>query len=157
MSKSKTFTPTRRAVLVASVFVGGVSLALPVFATGRIAKDGATGAAIRGYDTTAYFVKNAATRGSEVFAVNWRGATWRFASQEDADLFSANPEGYAPQFGGYCTRAASFKKLVPADPEVWRIYDHKLYMFAQPVGGKKFEQGQDAMIKKAKAFWATLD
>lgn len=156
MSNSKMFTPTRRDVLVVSVFVGGVSLALPVFAKGRIAKDAATGAAIHGYDTTAYFVKNAATQGSEVYAVSWHGATWRFASQEDADLFAANPEGYAPQFGGYCTRAASFKKLVPADPEVWRIYRNKLYMFAQPVGGKKFDQGQDAMIKKAQEYWMSL-
>ena len=91
-----------------------------------------------------------------MYAVSWLGVTWRFASQEDADLFSANPEGYAPQFGGYCTWVASFKKLVPAGPEAWRIYGNKLYIFAQPVGGKKFDQGQDAMINKAQAFWATL-
>lgn len=157
MSKPSLFKPTRRDLLIASVFVGGVSLALPSFAKGRISKDTATGAAIRGYDTTAYFLKNAATAGSEVYAIVWKGATWRFASQEDADLFAASPESYAPQFGGYCTRAASFKKLVPADPEVWCIHGNKLYMFARPVGGTKFDEGADAMIEKAQAFWATLD
>lgn len=151
------FKPTRREVLISSVFVACVSLALPVFAKGRVAKDAATGAAIRGYDTTAYFLKNSAAQGSEVFAVSWNGATWRFASQAEADLFATNPESYAPQFGGYCTRAASFKKLVPADPEVWRIHGNKLYMFARPIGGKKFDEGADAMIKKAQAFWDTLD
>ncbi len=120
------FKPTRRDVLITSVFVAGVSLALPAFAKGRIAKDAATGAAIRGYDTTAYFLKNGPAQGSEVYSVSWNDATWRFASQEEADLFAANPEPFAPQFGGYCTRAASFKKLVPADPEVWRIHGNKL-------------------------------
>lgn len=148
--------PTRRDVLITSVFVGGVSLALPVFADGGIAKDAATGAAIKGYDTTAYLLKNAAAQGSEVHAVVWQDATWRFASQEEADLFASNPSAYAPQFGGYCTRAASFKKLVPADPEVWRIHGNKLCMFARPIGGTKFDQGADAMIKKAQVFWDRL-
>jgi hypothetical protein len=157
MTKPNLFKPTRRDVLIASVFVGGVSLALPVLAKGRVAKDAATGAAIRGYDTTAYFLKNTPTPGSEVYAVSWKGATWRFVSQDEADLFASNPESYAPQFGGYCTRAASFNKLVPADPEVWRIRGNKLYLFARPIGGTKFDDGADAMIKKAQAFWSTLD
>ena len=150
-------SPTRRDVLIASIFVGGVSLALPAFAKGRVAKDAATGAAIRGYDTTAYFLKNAAAAGSEVYSVSWNDATWLFASQEEADLFASNPDSYAPQFGGYCTRAASFKKLLPADPEVWRIHGNKLYMFARPIGGTKFDEGADAMIAKAQAFGSTLD
>ncbi len=157
MSNPNPFKPTRRAVLIASVFVGGVSLALPTFAKGPIAQDAATGTAIRGYDTTAYFLKNSANEGSEVYSVVWKDATWRFASQEEADLFASSPESYAPQFGGYCTRAASFKKLVPADPEVWRIHANKLYMFARPVGGTKFDEGADAMIENAQAFWASLE
>ncbi|SHH43346.1 hypothetical protein SAMN05444003_3184 [Cognatiyoonia sediminum] len=43
----------------------------------------------------------------------------------------------------------SFKRTVPADPEVWRIHNGKLYMFARPVGGTKFDESPEAMIAKA--------
>ena len=142
MSRSPLYKPSRRDLLVASLFVSGVSLALPAFARGLIAKDSATGAAIKGYDTTAYFIKGAAAKGTEIHSVSWKGATWRFLTQDEADLFAANPESYAPQFGGYCTRAMSFKKLVPADPEVWRIHAKKLYMFARPLAERNLTKPQ---------------
>jgi hypothetical protein len=37
---------------------------------------------------------------SEIF-YSWNDATWRFATTEHRDLFVANPERYAPQYGGY--------------------------------------------------------
>lgn len=124
-------------------------------ADGGIALD-AQGRAIKGYDTRAYFSEATARSGLDDHTVEWKGATWRFATAEDAAAFSNNPTAFAPQFGGYCTRAMSFKRLVPADPEVWRIHGDKLYMFARPVGGVKFDEGQDAMIAKAQAYWETL-
>ena len=34
-------------------------------------------------------------------------AKWRFASAEHRDLFEADPEKYAPQYGGYCAWAVA--------------------------------------------------
>jgi hypothetical protein len=45
------------------------------------------------------------------------GATWRFASSERSDLFSADPERYAPQFGGYYAWAVSNNYPADIDPE----------------------------------------
>jgi len=60
-------------------------------------------------------------------------------------------------FGGYCIRAMSRKRIVPADPTVWRIYQDKLYIFAAPEGGKKFDEDPEKMISKAQqAYWNTL-
>ena len=114
------------------------------------------GHALDGYDTTAYFSDGAATDGTDATIVNWKGATWRFANQEDAALFQANPEAYAPQFGGYCTRAMSLKKEVPGDPEVWRIHNGKLYVFFASRGGTFFDKGPDDMIALAQVHWDTL-
>jgi len=124
-------------------------------ADGGIALDG-QGRAIKGYDTRAYFTESTAKLGSDAHTVDWNGATWQFATAEDAAAFAETPQAFAPQFGGYCTRAMSFKRTVPADPEVWRIHDGKLYMFARPVGGTKFDEGPEAMIARAQAFWETL-
>lgn len=113
------------------------------------------GHALDGYDTTAYF-DGVAAEGTDTFNVTWKGALWRFATAEDAATFEADPEAYAPQFGGYCTRAMSLGREVPADPEVWRIHNGKLYVFFAPRGGRIFDGERDAMIALAQAHWDTL-
>lgn len=41
----------------------------------------------------------------------------------------ADPEKYAPQYGGYCAWAVSEKKdFAPGDPQYWAIEDGKLYL-----------------------------
>ena len=86
------------------------------------------GIAIRGYDTVAYFTKNMPVEGRDSFTTQWSGATWKFSSQEHLDLFVAEPEKYAPQYGGYCAYGVAQKSLVKIEPELWRIIEGKLYL-----------------------------
>lgn len=37
-------------------------------------------------------------------------------------MFEANPEAYAPQYGGYCAYAVSKGDTATTDPEAWTIY-----------------------------------
>lgn len=108
-----------------------------------------------GYDATAYFA-GAAAAGDPAFEQEWQGAIWRFKDEAARSAFIAAPETYAPQFGGYCANAMSMKKVVPANPEVFRVRDGKLYLFAAKPGAVKFDKDPDAMIAKAQAFWKTL-
>ena len=114
------------------------------------------GHALKGFDTTAYLQNGAPQDGTDAATVEWKGATWRFATQSDADLFRAKPDAYAPQFGGYCTRAMSIKREVPGDPEVWRLHNGKLYVFFASHGGTLFDGQEDEMIALAQAHWDTL-
>lgn len=84
--------------------------------------------AVSGYDTVAYFNAGAPAKGFEEFSTEYNGATWFFSSQENLDLFTANPGKYAPEYGGYCAYATAKGKLVKADPEAWNITDGKLYL-----------------------------
>ncbi len=59
------------------------------------------GVAIKGYDTVAYFTEGRAVKGKSKFSHTWNDAKWYFSSAENRDLFVANPEHYAPQYGGY--------------------------------------------------------
>jgi hypothetical protein len=43
------------------------------------------------------------------YEVKWKDAKWRFASAEHRDFFEANPEKYAPRYGGYCAWAGKIK------------------------------------------------
>jgi YHS domain-containing protein len=56
------------------------------------------GLAIQGYDTVAFFKESDAVKGDAQY--QWQGATWYFSSSEHRALFVANPQKYAPQYGG---------------------------------------------------------
>ena len=63
-----------------------------------------------------------------VSPINGGGATWQFASAENRDLFAANPEKYAPQFGGYCAYGFTKNKAVNVDPRAFTVRNDKLYL-----------------------------
>ena len=62
---------------------------------------GPDGVAIKGYDTVAYFTMGKPVKGDEKYAYEWDGAKWLFSSKAHLDLFAAEPDKYAPQYGGY--------------------------------------------------------
>ncbi|MEL6531865.1 MAG: YHS domain-containing (seleno)protein [Pseudomonadota bacterium] len=86
------------------------------------------GRAIRGADPVAFFTEGAPVDGSRQITHEWNGATWRFASEDNRALFVADPERYAPQFGGYCAFAAARGYVATSVPEAWSIVDDKLYL-----------------------------
>ncbi len=59
------------------------------------------GLAVKGYDVVAYFTQGRPVKGSGDFQYKWMGATWRFSKGEHLAAFKADPEKYAPQYGGY--------------------------------------------------------
>jgi YHS domain-containing protein len=87
-----------------------------------------TGIAIVGYDTVAYFTQNKAVKGSDEYTHQWNGAKWRFSSIAHLDLFKANPEKYAPQYGGYCAYGVAGGYLVKIDPTQFTVTGGKLYL-----------------------------
>jgi YHS domain-containing protein len=108
-------------------------LASPAFAKEVINTNGSdSNVAISGLDTVAFFTQHRAVQGSDAFVYEWKGARWLFASAEDRALFQANPEKYAPQWGGYCAVGVSeghlSKHLVKGS---FDIHDGKLYLFAE--------------------------
>src|SRR5882757_9078285 len=84
--------------------------------------------AIRGYDAVAYFKEGKPVKGDAKFAYTYKGASWRFSSQKNLDLFKTNPDQYAPQYGGYCAYGTSQGHKAPIDPQAWTIVNGKLYL-----------------------------
>ncbi len=87
-----------------------------------------TGVAIKGTDTVAYFTQNKPVPGKDEFSMSWKSAKWKFSSKENLELFKANPEKYAPQYGGYCAYGVAKDNLVKIEPELFTILDGKLYL-----------------------------
>ena len=110
--------------------------------------------AIKGYDTVAYFTENKAVEGSKDFELEWQGATWRFASAANRDMFQQDPERFAPQYGGHCAYALAVKdSLVKIDPEAWSIVDDKLYLNYSQSIRKDWLENKQQYIRQADANW----
>lgn len=89
---------------------------------------GRTDTAINGYDTVAYFTVGKPVKGQDQLSTEWMGARWKFSSQAHLDLFKANPEKFAPQYGGYCAFGVSRGYLVKVEPDQFTVRDGKLYL-----------------------------
>ena len=111
------------------------------------------GPALGGFDAVAYFVDGAPKEGDVRFTHEWNGATWRFASAENRDRFKAEPERYAPQYGGYCAFAMSGDSLSPGDAKRWRIVDGKLYLNANRFAQGLWETNIPKRVRDADGHW----
>ena len=110
--------------------------------------------AIKGYDTVAYFTEGKAVMGKPDITYAWQDAQWHFTNVRHRDLFAADPERYAPQFGGFCSVGLTMGKQVAADPEQWTIVDGKLYIKYNKTFRDKWRQDKAAKIQKANMNWS---
>lgn len=140
--------------------LGALALSLTVLATAATADEITTyvdhGAAIGGTDPVAYFTEHKPVKGSDEFTTTYDGVTWKFASAENRDLFTANPAKYAPQYGGFCAFGASKGFKVPVVPEAWKIVDGKLYLNNSKAVQKRFEAETEEIIHDATLNWEII-
>jgi YHS domain-containing protein len=137
------------ALPLAAAFGGPAFAQKAVFQT----KDGA----IRGFDAVAYFTENKPVKGKAEFAHSWMGANWMFASAENRDKFKAEPEKYAPQYGGYCAYAmAEYGNTVEIDPNAFTLEGGKLYLNYSKGVQATWEKDKAKFIAKADKNWPPI-
>ena len=149
--------PARRVFAVfalAFAMLAGAGLMQPA-AAGKVWFEGGVfgAAAIRGHDVVAYFTQGKPVEGKRDFSHQWNNTTWRFASAGHRDLFAANPEKYAPQYGGWCAWAVSQGYTASVDPTAWRIVDGKLYLNYSKSVQSQWVQNIPGNIAKGDANW----
>lgn len=109
--------------------------------------------AIRGYDPVAYFTESKAVKGKDELVYNWNSANWYFSSRQNLDLFKANPEKYAPQYGGYCAYGLSNGYKAPTDANAWTIENGKLYLNYNIEVREMWNKEKKDRIEKADKNW----
>jgi len=113
------------------------------------------GMGLDGYDSVAYHTEKKALLGSSEHHTKWQDVEWRFASKYNQALFEANPQRYAPQFGGNCANAISRGMTKKADPQVWFMNDDMLYVFYGEDAKKAFiEKIPNGVLKRSHESWA---
>ena len=125
-----------------------------------------SGFAASGYDVVAFFglsqspvgsQQPEAVPGKKAITAEYNGAKWAFSSEENRDKFIANPATYAPQYDGHCAYGIAQGGKVPANPNLWRIVDDKLYLNINPPVVGFWEEDITGFIKTGVENWATAE
>ena len=116
----------------------------------------ADGVALKGHDPVAYFTDNKPVPGNADYSAEHNGATYHFASAANRDLFTADPDKYAPQFGGFCAFGTTFTKKVVGDPQSWKVVDGKLFINSGPGAHERWLEDVSGNITKANGIWEQI-
>lgn len=125
-----------------------------------------TGYAASGYDVVAYFdlkqspvgrSQPAAVQGEKNLTFEYNGAKFAFSSQKNLKKFKANPAKYAPQYDGHCAYGVAQGGKVPANPNLWRIVDGKLYLNITETVESFWEENIPGNLKLSKRNWVSLE
>lgn len=114
------------------------------------------GFAIGGYDVVSYFTENKPVKGIETISVTWKDAKWLFSTKKNADLFKANPEKYAPQYGGYCAYGCSRGYKAKTDADAYTITNGKLYFNYNLKTREAWSKDIKAYVEKADQEWEKI-
>lgn len=117
---------------------------------------------IEGYDPVAYFPEAGGKplKGSPEIAQNWRGITYRFATEANRARFLENPDRFEPAYGGWCAWAMVEGDRVEIEPKSFLIQDGELLLFYDSFFAdtrKSWSKGDEAALRtKADAAWQAL-
>jgi hypothetical protein len=121
--------------------------------TESVVTDPRTGLAIAGFDPVGYFIDRAASPGRAEFEFRHRGVTWRFRNSGNRAAFMDSPGDYEPRFGGYDPVAIGRGAPTPGNPEVWLVWEQRLYLFFAPRSREEFTADPQRIVMQADARW----
>ncbi|GMG86187.1 YHS domain-containing (seleno)protein [Biformimicrobium ophioploci] len=116
--------------------------------------------ALKGADVVAYYSLKPgekSVKGSSKITYDWADVTWRFASEENRDLFAADPEKFVPAYGGHCAYAMSRGFEAPPRPDSWKIVDDRLYLNNNDKSLEIWERDMVGNIEEADQNWVEMN
>ena len=153
-----------RFTLTLAAAASALTLASAAFAGPQYVDE--TGYAVSGYDVVAYFdldqvpvgqAQPQGVPGNAAITAEYNGATFAFSTEENRDKFVADPAKYAPQFDGHCAYGVSKGGKVPANPNLWRIVDGKLFLNITKNVVGFWEEDIPGNLQLSEANWTDLD
>ena len=155
---------TRFSMTLAAAATSVLGLASAAFAGDQYVDE--TGFAVSGYDVVAYFdlpsapvgqTQTLGVPGNANITAEYNGATFAFSTEENRDKFVADPARYAPQYDGHCAYGVAQGGKVPANPNLWRIVDDKLYLNITDVVVGFWEEDIPGNISKSETNWVGIE
>jgi len=106
-----------------------------------------------GHDPVAYFTLGKPMRGDPKLAARHDGVTYYFASEQHRQLFVADPQKYAPQYGAFCADGAAYGVKLGSDPTEFEIFQGRLFIFGDIVGHEFWKLRPAWDVEKGDAMW----
>ena len=141
----------------ALVCAGMVSGAMATAQSHRVIIDQNTGYAIYGYDPVSYFTDHAAMQGKRQYEFVWQGVSWIFVSQANREVFMADPEVYAPQYGGHGALAMARGYASTSNPNIWAIYRDRLFFFYSYTARAAWAEEVEQHVQRGDEHWPTVN
>jgi YHS domain-containing protein len=114
------------------------------------------GKAIKGYDPVAFFTESKPVKGVDSLTYEWKEAKWLFASRQNLEAFKANPDKYAPQYGGYCAYGTAQGHKAPTQTDTWTVLNDKLYFNYNSKVKELWVKDQQNLIKEGDEKWPAI-
>jgi YHS domain-containing protein len=115
------------------------------------------GCMLRGYDVVAMFTMPDKTlKGDAKFESKFQGAKYWFVSAENKTMFDANPEKYAPLYGGFCAVAVTEGNLRPVQVWTHEITEGSLVVNHNAKAKGIWDRRSGKKLKKANKNWPAV-
>ncbi len=121
-----------------------------------VVKDPFTGLALGGVDPLSYFIDNQPKVGDALLAAQWGGASWWFSNKGNRAAFLADPDIYAPAYGGYGAMAVARGHLAQGRAGIWLLQGDRLFLFHSHANRIAWQQNPENIAKKADENWQKL-
>ncbi|RBW53043.1 YHS domain-containing (seleno)protein [Ruegeria sp. A3M17] len=136
-------------------------IAAPAFAADEInVSNGISAAgaplAAHGVDLVALVNDGNPVDGFATHSATFDGASYYFTSAANREAFEANPAGYLPQHGGFCSFGVSVGKKFDGDPDQYLVADGKLHLFLNAETRAAFLKDVSATSKTADDQWSNI-
>jgi len=153
MSKSLTLA----AIVLAAIATTAPALAVDEnnVAAGLTAAGAPLG--LHGVDPVAFIELGNRLEGAAPYTAVHDGVAYYFSSEANLTTFTANPEKYLPQNGGFCTFGVSVAKKFDGDPQFAAVVDGKLYVFLNEEIFHAFNKDRTGTISKAATNWTKIE
>ena len=115
------------------------------------------GVILAGHDTVAYHTEGKPVRGKASITAVHNDAIYRFSSVANRDLFVAEPDKYAPAYGGYCAFGASFGKKFEVDGKAFQVVGGQLFVNKNLDVYKTWRQDIAGNIVQSEANWPRIE
>ena len=111
------------------------------------------GVALQGYDPVTYELEKSPRTGDRQWSYSWKGGLWHFATAANRDRFKEAPSRYLPIGGGYCAMSVLQGELESGSPQIYEIWQGKVFLFASQESKAQFMLNKAENIQGLALAW----
>jgi YHS domain-containing protein len=108
---------------------------------------------LRGNDAVAYFTVGKPVPGDPAIKSEYRGDTYRFASDAHKKMFDADPAKFAPAYAGFCASGAPYALKANIGARVHTLYKGRLYLFGSERSRANWMMDAEENVRLGDDYW----